>query len=139
MSWTPQLNMVCGRCGKPRGGLRHDCVSNSRRKATAAPKLSFGKCPKCKKTVSNPFAHTCAPKSDFRRRKSAAAKREKAAARKKQQAGKHDYQACQDRDCPRSLCVAYKTGCKFGYQDGYGDGFGTGFEAGVAACPRPHG
>lgn len=134
MTLTPRLAPVCGRCGKPRTGLRHDCVSNSNRKATVSLKLSFGTCPNCKKTVSNPLTHTCKPKSDFKRRKKAKTR--------KRQAEKHDYQACQDKDCPRSLCVAFKTGRKLGYDEGYGDGFSTGFEigydTGVAACPRPH-
>lgn len=142
MSWAPQLNVMCGRCGKPRTGLRHDCVSNSRRSATVRPQLTFGKCQKCGKPQGNPLTHACAPKSGFKRRKSAAAKREKAKARKKRQAEKHDYQACQDQDCPRPLCVAHKTGYKRGYDEGYGDGFSTGFEmgfeAGQEACPRPH-
>ena len=123
MTWTPQLNVVCGRCGKPRGLLRHDCFSNSRRKATIVPELSFGKCPKCKKPVGNPLTHTCHPRSDFKRRKARAAR----------QAEKHDYQACSDKDCPRPLCVAYKTGDKAGYERGYDDGFGAGFGAGFAA------
>ncbi|HTQ95002.1 MAG TPA: hypothetical protein VMK84_36460 [Streptosporangiaceae bacterium] len=139
MSWTPQLNVVCGRCGKPRG-LRHVCFSNSQRKATAKPKVSFGKCGACGKPYGgNPLAHVCAPKSDFKRRKSRAAKAERAAERKKRQAGKHDYQACADKDCPKPLCVAFKTGRRLGYQEGFGDGFGAGFDAGLASCPGPHG
>ena len=142
MTWTPQLNVVCNRCGKPRG-LRHDCISNSRRKATAKPKVSFGKCGVCGKPYGgNPLAHVCHPKSDFKKRKARAAKAEKAAARKKRQAEKHDYQACQDKDCPRSLCVAFRTGRKLGYQeghdDGYAGGFATGFTEGIQSCPLPH-
>jgi len=127
MSWTPQLNVVCGRCGKPRG-LRHVCFSNSQRKATAKPQVSFGKCGVCGKPYGgNPLAHVCKPKSDFKRRKSEAAKPGRAQ--------KHDYQACADKDCPKPLCVAFKTGRRLGYQDG----FGTGFDAGLASCPGPHG
>ena len=157
MSWRPQLNAVCGRCGKPRG-LFHECVSNSRRRQTVKPKLSFGTCPKCRKPLGNPLTHTCAPKSDFKRRKARAAKRAKARereeARKKRQADKHDYQTCRDNDCKRSLCMAYKTGWKrghyegfkegyaagykTGYEDGYRDGYAKGFPDGIAACPRPH-
>ena len=142
MGWAPQLNVVCGRCGKPRG-LRHDCISNSRRKATAKPKVSFGKCGTCGKPYGgNPLAHVCAPKSDFRKRKSAAAKRERAAARKKRQQEKHDYQACSNGECPRPLCAAFKTGQKAGYESGFGDGaaagYNAGFDAGLASCPGPH-
>lgn len=140
MTWTPQLNVVCNRCGKPRG-LRHDCISNSRRKATAKPKLSFGKCQACGKPYGgNPLAHVCAPKSDFKKRK---AKAERAADRKKRQAEKHDYQACSDKDCPRSLCVAFKTGRRLGWaegeEDGYTVGYSSGFADGLQSCPLPHG
>jgi len=142
MTWTPQLNVTCGRCGKRREGLRHVCVSNSRRSATFKPAITFGTCPKCKKPQGNPLTHVCHPKSDFKKRKARAAKRERAEARKKRQAEKHDYQACQDKDCPRSLCVAFKTGYKTGYQEGYADGntagYAAGFQAGMASCPLPH-
>jgi hypothetical protein len=127
MAWAPQLNVVCNRCGKPRG-LRHDCISNSRRKATAKPKVSFGKCQACGKPYGgNPLTHVCQPKSDFKKRKA------RAANRKKRQQEKHDYRACQDKDCPRSLCVAFKTGWKVGYDQGYEEGFAVGNAAGFAA------
>lgn len=127
MAWKPQLNAVCGRCGKPREGLRHVCRSNSRRSATVKPKLSFGKCGACGKPYGgNPLAHTCAPKSDFRQR-------QKAAGRRKPQRERHDYQACNDRDCPRSLCVAFKTGWRSGFKQGYDDGYGVGWSAGYPA------
>ena len=142
MTWTPQLNVVCGRCGKPRG-LRHVCFSNSTRKATAKPKVSFGKCGACGKPLGgNPLAHVCAPKSDFKKRKTRAAKAEQTSARKKRQSEKHDYQACFAKDCPRPLCVAFKTAWKLGYQDGYDDGYGAGFASGfvegLQSCPLPH-
>jgi hypothetical protein len=134
MTLRPALRPTCGRCGKPWEGFRHVCFSNSTRKATIGLKLDFGKCATCKKTVTNPLTHACKPKSDFKRRKTAAAKAEKAAARKKRQAEKHDYQACADRDCPKPLCVAFKTGQRDGYQRGFDDGFGAGFAAGSAAA-----
>ena len=145
MSLRPQLNVVCGRCGKPRG-LRHDCISNSRRKATLKPAFSFGKCPECKKPYGNPLTHVCAPKSDFKRRRSAFEKKQKdearAAARKKRQAERHDYQACPDKDCLKPLCVAFKTGYRSGDQDGFERGWGLGYDAGyrdgIDACPLPH-
>jgi len=141
----PSLNIVCGRCGKPRG-LRHDCISNSRRKATFKPSFSFGTCPKCRKDAGNPLTHVCAPKSDFKRRRSAFGKKQKAqaraAARKKRQGEKHDYLACPDQDCKRPLCIAYKTGYQSGDQDGYERGWDLGYQAGfqdgLDACPRPH-
>src|SRR5579875_976126 len=145
MGWRPQLNTVCGRCGKPRG-LAHTCVSNSRRKATIKPKVSFGTCPKCKKPQGNPLTHTCRPKSDFKRRKADHAKAERAAARKKRQKNTHDYQTCTDNDCPRPLCVAFKTGHTTGHREGYEVGwrigwqvgYDRGFPDGIAACPRAH-
>lgn len=142
MGWRPQLNVVCGRCGKPRG-LTHDCVSNSRRRQTVKPRLSFGKCPKCKKPYGgNPLGHVCAPASDFRKRKKAFEKEQRARARKKRQAQAHDYQACADNDCKRPVCVAYKTGWKgggeAGYQRGWQQGYDRGFPDGIAACPREH-
>ena len=126
MTWTPQLNVICGRCGKRREGIRHDCRSNSTRKATVKPKVSFGKCKACGKPYGgNPLAHVCAPKSDFKKRK--------------RQQDRHDYQACSDRDCPRSLCVAYKTGRRLGYaegeEDGYTVGYSSGFADGLQSCP----
>jgi hypothetical protein len=123
MTWTPQLRTVCGRCGKPRGLLSHVCVSNSRRRATLVPEFSFGTCPKCKRQVGNPLTHVCHPRSDFKRRKARAAR----------QAEKHDYQACSDKDCPRPLCAAYRTGYKTGYAEGEADGFGAGYAAGYSA------
>lgn len=155
MAWTPQLNITCGRCGKPRG-LRHVCVSSRDRKATVKAGWSFGQCPKCRKRITNPLTHTCRPKSDFKRRRTAAARQEKADRRaqaaslakvKRSRQGaparpKHDYLACMDGDCERPLCVAFKTGYKTGHHDGYEQGYvlgyDTGFSAGQAACPRPH-
>lgn len=134
MGLKPELNMVCGRCGKPRGLIRHHCVSNSSRKATVKPALSFGTCPKCKKPVTSPLTHVCRPESDFKKRKAAAARREAAPARKKRQQSAHDYQACADRDCPRPLCVAFKTGEKIGYDRGFGDGFSSGLASGMASA-----
>lgn len=141
MALRPQLNVMCGRCGQPRG-LRHDCISNSRRNATFKPSFSFGKCPKCRKPYGNPLTHVCRPKSDFKRRKSKFEKQQRAASRKKRQTEKHDYQACPDKDCPRPLCVAFKTGYRSGDQDGFERGweagYGAGFPDGIDACPRVH-
>jgi len=155
MTWRPQLNVVCGRCGKPRG-LSHVCVSNRTRKATIKPKVTFGTCPRCKKPQGNPLAHTCHPRSDFKRR-NAARKKEQAKDKRAQAASiarvrrsrhrghgkpKHDYQTCTDGDCPRSLCVAFKTGYQTGNRDGYEQGWRTGhdvgFAEGITACPRTH-
>ena len=136
MAWTPRLNVICGRCGKPREGFVHVCRSNSTRKATPRPQFSFGTCPKCRKPQGNPLTHTCAPKSDFRRRRARHEKQARAAARKRD---RHDYQSCGDKDCQRSLCVAFRTGYKTGEADGFDRGWAAGFPAGQAACPLPHG
>jgi hypothetical protein len=141
VTWRPQLNVVCGRCGKPRG-LRHVCVSNSRRKATLKPQFTFGTCPRCKKPQGSPLTHTCHPRSDFKRRKARYDKQQRARTRKKQRKQAHDYQACADPGCPRPLCVAFKTGYQAGshdgYQQGWQQGYDRGFPEGMAACPRPH-
>jgi len=138
----PRLVVTCGRCGKPREGLRHVCVSNSKRRATIKPSVDFGKCGTCKKPLGNPLTHVCKPKSDFKARKSRAAKkareRERAKARKKRQAEAHEPESCRDGGCPRPYCQWYKAGFKAGYEQGVNDGFEVGFQAGIAACPRNH-
>jgi hypothetical protein len=137
MGWRPQLNIVCGRCGKPRGGLTHVCVSNSRRKQTVRPRLAFGGCPTCRKPYgANPLAHVCAPKSDFKQRKKEHEKREREKARKAKP--KHDYRECSDAECKRSLCVAYKSGRELGNEEGYERGWQQGYGRGLADCPRDH-
>ena len=143
----PRLVITCGRCGQPREGLRHVCVSNSKRRATLKPAVDLGTCGTCKKPLGNPLTHVCAPRSDFRARKARAAKRERdrerEKARKKRQGEKHDYQACRDPDCPRPLCKAFKGGWKLGYDTGHDDGWALGYDTGhkdgIADCPRPHG
>lgn len=124
----PRLVVTCARCGKSRTGLRHDCVSNSSSRATVKPSISFGKCPKCKKTVGNPLTHVCAPKSDFKARKRKAAKREKA-----KQAEQHPFESCRDSDCKRPQCVAYRTGWHEGHIQGFDEGYEAGYAAGAAA------
>jgi hypothetical protein len=142
----PRLTVTCGRCGQPRRGIRHDCVASgraARRKATPKLNIDFGKCPDCRKPVGNPLTHVCSNKGDFKRRKARHEREQKAKARKKRQAEKHDYLACKDDECPRPLCVAYKTGWRDGYKtgfdDGYSAGYAAGFTAGLASCPGPHG
>jgi len=121
-------------------------VSNSRKPQTITPKLTFGKCPKCKKSYGpgGALTHDCAPRSDFKKRKKAfdaeQAKREREKNRKSRP--KHDYQECSDSGCKRSLCVAYKTGRETGDQEGHErgwqQGYNRGFSDGQAACPRDH-
>jgi hypothetical protein len=144
---TPRLALTCSRCGKPREGIRHVCVSNSTRSATLRLKFSFGKCSKCKKVIANPLTHNCAPKSDFKARKTAFGKRQKAAERERKreerrklraQQPKHEYQSCNDDECRRTACVAWKAGVKEGYDRGFEEGFDAGFDSGLESCPGPH-
>jgi flagellar biosynthesis/type III secretory pathway protein FliH len=130
MGIRPRLNVICDRCRQPRG-LIHDCPSNSSRKATFKPVLHFGTCPKCRKPVGNPVTHTCAPKSDFKKRRAKAERERKARERKKRQAERHDYTACGDHECTRPTCKAYREGRATGRDEG--------FEEGILACPRDHG
>ena len=134
----PSLGLTCGRCGKRREGLRHVCVSNSKRSATLKPSITFGKCPACKKTITNPITHVCVVKGGFKRARSKAAKRDKARARekarKKRQSEQHPFESCRDDQCKRPQCVAYRAG----WHEGETAGFGNGFQAGLAACPGPH-
>lgn len=160
-----RLKVTCGRCGQERQLVGHVCAVSSgraaRRSATPKLKLDFGKCPKCKKRITNPLTHVCAPKSDFKRRKR---KAEQAKAKpKKQPRDQHDYQLCRDDTCRRPMCTAFKVGYRRGYQEGFKDGYRLGYEqgyadgfaagkaagikegyeqgfkAGMAACPGPHG
>lgn len=89
----------------------------------------------CGKRYTNPLAHTCAPKSDFKRRKAAeerqrkreaarerkraAAERRKAAAAARRSKARpsparrppaHDYRLCRDEECAKHACRAYKDG-----------------------------
>lgn len=141
MGWRPRLNVLCGRCRKP-SGLFHVCVSNSTRKQALKPKLTFGKCPKCRKSYSagGALTHVCAPKSDFKKRKSQFEKEQKARAREKSRKNrpKHDYTECSDAECKRSLCVAYKSGVALGDEQGFERGWDRGHARGVADCPRDH-
>jgi hypothetical protein len=140
VTWRPQLNTVCGRCGKTRS-LRHDCISNRTRPATMKLRVGFGTCPRCKKPQGNPLTHTCHPRSDFKRRKVAHDKQQRATGRKTSKQP-HDYQACADDDCPRPVCVAFKTGYQTGSRDGYDQGWQQGYDRGhadgIARCPRTH-
>ena len=146
----PRLVVTCGRCGKPRTAIRHDCVVSSGRaagrRATLKPQVTFGKCATCKKPVGNPLTHVCKPKSDFKASKSRAAKKAKAAerakARKKRQAEQHPFESCRDDQCKRPQCVAYRAGWHEGhfqgFDEGYRAGYTAGFQDGLASCTRPH-
>ena len=113
--------------------------------------MTFGKCPNCKKTITNPLTHACAPRSDFKRRKKAHEKAERDRGPQEAAAEQaHDYTACADNGCKRSLCVAYKTGWQSGdeagyergwqqgHERGFKEGYAQGYPDGIAACPRDH-
>ena len=120
--------------------VRRKAVTPVKRAARKQARRASVKCKACGKRYVNPLTHVCAPKSDFRSRRSAAdraAKREaarerrkaaadrrKAAAaerrkraRAKRSAGRrpsarpgHDYRLCRDGDCTRTACRAYQEG-----------------------------
>lgn len=138
MSWRPQLNVICGHCGKPHG-LFDVCVTTRARRQPPRLKVSYGSCPRCGKAYEgSPFTHTCRQRSDFRKRKKKFERDQKAKGRKPA----HDYTACPDDDCKRPVCVAFKAGWKggdeAGHERGWRQGHDTGFQEGIASCPKPH-
>jgi hypothetical protein len=137
MGWRPQLNVYCSRCNQAHGPFGV-CVNPRNRKQTYKPKLSFGKCPKCRKRygAGGPLTHACVPRSDFKRRRKQFEKEERERARKARP--KHDYTECSDAECKRSLCVAYKGGIALGDERGFERGWDQGYDRGVADCPRDH-
>lgn len=46
---------------------------------------------------------------------------------------KHDYQACDDDDCPRFGCRAYRDGVQAGYERGFAGGYAVGHAEGYMA------
>jgi hypothetical protein len=93
----PRLNVICGRCGRRREGLRHVCRSNSRRRATIKLAPVIGGCARCGKTYGgrngNPLTHVCRPRDgDFRRRKTERQRKIRAAARAKTRTAERDKQ-----------------------------------------------
>jgi hypothetical protein len=126
--------------------IRKKITRPAKQKAQRATSV---KCGTCGKRYTNPITHVCTVKTDFRQRRAAgqrrqkreaakarrkaAADRRKAAAadrRSKSRAApaprpaqqKHDYRRCQDSDCTRHACVAFREG----------------FETGVENCPLTH-
>jgi hypothetical protein len=83
MGVTVKLQLTlftCGGCDKPRG-LHHLCRGT--RKGRDKPRLTVRyECKKCGRSVRNPFRHTCSIRTDWARRRKAAARRAKAAARR---------------------------------------------------------
>ncbi len=116
MTLRPRLNVICGRCGKRREGLRHVCVTSSgrasRRRATIKLQPVLGGCARCGKRYGgrngNPLTHVCRPRDgDFRRRRTAQQRKARSAARAKVRAAERDKQraritAARDRERERS-------------------------------------
>jgi hypothetical protein len=135
--------VTCGRCGKPRG-LVHTCVARFGRRRGRTRIRVRATCGRCGKRIGNPLRHACTTRTDFRKRRAAAARaaatakrrakrkaaaavrRERARARRKAPRAapkpRHDYQACAEPDCQRQACAAWREGV----------------EEGLAACPREH-
>lgn len=67
-------------------------------------------CDDCEKTVE-PF-HTCAPRSDFKRRRGQQARAEKRRrdGKRRDRRPPHDWRACRDDDCQVRVCVAFREG-----------------------------
>jgi hypothetical protein len=129
--------VYCGKCGKRRGPL-HTCIVRkpAGRTKVKAPKLTLFDCPRCGKPYANPLTHVCpSRRGDFKRRKAAAARRERKRkaeelrrrhkaerARRRAQggtrpSGKHRYDRCPDKDCPRLPCRAYREGVERGLEE----------------------
>ena len=112
MTIRPRLNVICGRCGKRREGLRHVCRSNSARRATIKLAPVIGGCARCGKPYGgrngNPLTHICRPRDgDFRQRKTERQRKIRAAARAKTRAAERDRQrakvsAVRERERERS-------------------------------------
>ena len=112
MTIRPRLNVICGRCGRRREGLRHVCRSNSRRRATPRLQPVLGGCSRCGKTYGgrngNPLTHVCRPRDgDFRRRKTELRRKARNKARAKTRADelarqREKLQAVRERERRRS-------------------------------------
>jgi hypothetical protein len=108
----PRLNVICGRCGKRREGLRHVCRSNSRRRATIKLAPVLGGCARCGKQYGGrnggPLTHVCRPRDgEFRSRRTAQRRKARAAARGRARAAERDRQrarivAVRERERQRS-------------------------------------
>jgi len=91
----PRLSVRCGRCGRPREGLRHVCRSNSKRRATIKLAPVLGGCSRCGKQYGgrngNPLTHVCRPRDgDYRRRKAEHQRKIRARARARTRAAEQD-------------------------------------------------
>lgn len=127
MSARIRVSLIrCGRCGKRYSNpLTHVCITRIGRRPgkTRIGARVTRDCPKCGRPVTNLVTHVCKVRTDFRR-KAAAARKSRAQDRRRQAASiarmkraraggskpKHDYRSCNDQDCARVSCVAYRDG-----------------------------
>ncbi len=140
----------CGKCGKPRGRY-HVCSGSRKGRDKLRLKAGFT-CGTCKRTVSNPFTHTCGVRSDWakrkrsaerqekakatrdrrRARKADAAKRRKAAAAGRRAKAAAEAKARKPRPAPHNPRTCADPGCtKYGclkYQEGFTDGMASATE-----------
>lgn len=118
MGIRPRLNVICGRCGRRREGLRHICRSNSKRKATLKLAPALGACSRCGKPYGNPLTHVCRPKTDFRARRAAFGRKASARARAEARAAERDKQrgritAVRERERERSRAQAARLKARY--------------------------
>ena len=86
----------CGACGKPRGLGTHLCNPGRRkRRRTTLQNPVTWQCPSCHK--SRGLIHTCAPKSDFKKRKRAAARKRATDERRRRRKAVRERQAARRR------------------------------------------
>jgi hypothetical protein len=72
--------LSCGKCGKPRGRF-HLCQGTRSGRDRLRVTALFA-CGKCKKTVRNPFTHTCTVRTDWAKRRRRQERRRKVAAQR---------------------------------------------------------
>jgi hypothetical protein len=146
--------LTCGSCGKPRGRY-HACAGKRGKRDRLKPGLRFA-CPRCGRETKNLLSHTCAPRSDFRKRKrqakaaerrarerkrraEAAARRKAAAKKRKAEAAArprrkrtaaHVPRMCKDPECQRYGCLKYREGWDDGYEAGRSAGYAAGYADG---------
>jgi hypothetical protein len=97
MTIRPRLNVICGRCGKRREGVRHVCRSNSTRRAIPRLQPVLGGCARCGKQYGgrngNPLTHVCRPRDgDFRGRRTAQRRQDQARTRAQERQSERDKQ-----------------------------------------------
>ncbi len=118
MGFSLRLNVICGSCKRPLG-IRHVCVvPASRRAQPTRLKLSFGRCPKCDRELTNPLTHICRSKrGDFRRRRKQFEKQR--AAQKRAARLPHHHLSCNDPECGRQACIGFRDGRDVGFDEGW--------------------